>query len=56
MARESFKLLNLLNYYIQKAAEYGMLAKELNTLIKSKTVQKNLRVMKIKNTIKNKIC
>ena len=61
MARESLKLLNQA-CYVQKAAENGMLAKELNNPVKSKTVQNNLHVMKSKkeqtfiNGIKNKIC
>ena len=39
--------------YVQKADEYGMLAKELNTIFKSKTVQNTLLVIKRKNITGN---
>ena len=41
------KLLNQA-YYVQKDAEYGILAKELIILVKTKTVQNNVRVLSMK--------
>ena len=42
------KLLNQA-YYVQKDAEYGILAKELIILVKTKNVQNNLRVLSMKS-------
>ena len=42
------KLLNQA-YYVQKNTEYGIQAKELVILVKTKNVQNNLRVLSMKS-------